>query len=400
VKQTNSITYQFLFSILLVIAIISCSATPKQSYKEKENIYLDSLEMLFTNVPQWLTTLYDSTSGGFYHNALMADDPRFEPDMQSTAFVLNILLDGNIIDSVPASYRNKLKTYVFSRYDSSRGLFLDSLYAERILQSDRTLGRSQTMVTLITDKLGIKEMESPLIQENTPEYLKSLDHFKSWVQTRKWERVWSSFDHISSQCAFIKRLPPEQADSLIRFVQDYALLIQNEDGLWGKGQAQEVRISGALKYALFCERMGIPMPGADKIYKTVLEWLRTNEELDFSEHSPCPICVPRNALTLLAFIKPGLSFPIPVEDRLVLVKNAYVMLKFYHNRDGGFMKNHLESRIVPLDIDYGKYDSLVSDLNGTMMAFIARRDLYKLLELPIPPIEMTDRLKKILMSDI
>ncbi len=385
---------------LFLFVFISCKLSLQQDSTNKL-VYLDSLENLYEDVPDWLSTVYDSTSGGFYHNAIMVKDTLYEPDMQSTSFGLSILINGNIVDmdTVSETFKSKIKEYVISRYDSTTGLFLDPLYAERIVQSDRTLGRSQGMAAGILRKIGIKNNFVETGEITIPEYLLTLNDFKDWFYKQRWSRVWTAFDHIAMQSTFIKNLPPEKADSIIHFIQEYAEKNQNQDGLWGKGQPQEIRFSGAAKYGTFCMNMSIPLPNPDQIYKTVLKWFRDNKELDFSEYSGCPICVPRNALRLLYYVEPDLSFEIPEEDKEILVESSYKMLKYYHNRDGGFMKNRKESRIAPLDIDYGVSDSLVSDINGTHLAVTARKAIYDLLKRPIPKISMSEHIEIILTGE-
>lgn len=386
-KVSQRQSFLIFFCLALGLSFSACNRSGSYEKKTIEVQYLDSLEMLFSDLPIWLTTVYDPISGGFYHNSKMVQDPLYDPDMQSTLFGLKILLLGNIIskDSIPETFRSGLERYVKKRYDSNYGLFLDPKYAERTMKSERTLGRVQNMANDILSHIGFDEaIDTPLESNKTPKYLSSLNEFEKWVQHLKWERVWSAFDRISSQSALMKRLPKDRTDSLVKYVRKYAESLQNSDGLWGEGQSMEVRISGAVKYGTFCKRLNIPIPNADKIYKSLLYWFRTNKDLDFSAHSVCPICVPRNALKLLSYIKPQLNEEISQEDRMLILKKTIEMLRFYGNGDGGFMKSHLESTITPNDINYGKYDELISDSNGTQLAIVTRAALYEILGLPIP----------------
>ena len=401
-KHKNSGLYRLTLSTLLSIVMVSCSPVQKADNKEKENIDLDSLEVLFKNVPDWLETVYDKKSGGFYHNALMVTDTLYGPDMQSTSMALSILANGNIadLDTVSNSFKLQLKDFVISRYDSTLELFTDPIYGKELLQSERNLARSQGAAAGILRKIGVDDfIIPPLGENNVPNYLHSLDSFKLWLKNRNWDRVWTAFDHIAMQSNLLRRIPPARADSIVSYVQEYVESIQDEDGLWGKGQATEVRFSGAAKYGTFCMNQNLPMPNADTMYKTVLNWIRNNKELDFSQHSSCPICVPRNALRLLFYLKPYLSFEIPEGDKVILVESTYRMLKFYKGSDGGFMKHHDETKIAPLDLKLGEYDALVSDINGTHLALTARRALYDLLELEIPKIDMNRELRSILMDN-
>lgn len=382
---------QIAILFLLFLTIVSCRMKSQKYQSEKTQVYLDSLETMFENVPDWLATVYDEQSGGFYHNALMVSDTLFGPDLQSTTMALSILLNGNIakMDTVPNAFKSKLKNFVISRYDTARGFFTDPIYYEKLLQSERNLARAQGAATGILSKIGVSDfVVPPLKTDEIPYYLQSLDSFKKWLGNRKWDRVWTAFDHIAMQSGLLKRVPPERADSIVQYIQNYVEGIQDKDGLWGKGQAMEVRFSGAAKYGTFCMNQDLPMPAADTMYHTVLQWFRDNKQLDFGEHSSCPICVPRNALRLLYYLKPHLSFEIPESDKTILVESTYRMLKFYKGTDGGFMKHHEKSAIAPLDLYYGEYDALVSDINGTHLAVTARKALYDLLEKPVPVIKM------------
>ena len=396
--RKHKIIQQFVYLLLLVLAGVSCDVNPQKSLSEETNIYLDSLEVLFVDVPNWLATVYDKQSGGFYHNAIMVSDSLYGPDMQSSSMALSILSNGNIasLDSVSTSFKNKLKDFVITRYDSTLELFTDPIYKDKLLQSERNLARCQGAAAGILRKIGEENFVIPALEpDKVPYYLQSLESFREWLQTRNWERVWTAFDHIAMQSNLLKRVPQERADSIIQYVQEYAESIQYEDGLWGRGQAMEVRFSGAAKYGTFCMNKELRMPNADVMYRTVLIWFQDNKELDFSEHSSCPICVPRNALRLLFYLKPYLSFEIPENDKSILVESTYRMLKFYKGQDGGFMKHHNETKIAPLDLNYGEYDTLVSDINGTHLALTARKALYDIIDLPTPKIEINRKLRNI-----
>ena len=71
--RKHKIIQQFVYLLLLVLAGVSCDVNPQKSLSEETNIYLDSLEVLFVDVPNWLATVYDKQSGGFYHNAIMPE---------------------------------------------------------------------------------------------------------------------------------------------------------------------------------------------------------------------------------------------------------------------------------------------------------------------------------------
>ena len=115
---------------ILVLTVVSCGLKPLESQSDTTNRYLDSLEVLFSNVPDWLATVYDEKSGGFCHNALMVNDPLYGPDMQSTCFALIILSSGNIIqsDSISESFKTKMLNYVTSRFDEETKLYIDPEY--------------------------------------------------------------------------------------------------------------------------------------------------------------------------------------------------------------------------------------------------------------------------------
>lgn len=386
---------------MLPVIFIGCGQMTKARPIQETSVYQDSLESLFLDVPNWLASVYDVTSGGFYHNALMVKDSLYDPDMQSTAFALSILINGNMVDmdTIDQKFKNRIAEYVSSRYDSVTGYVLDTLYSDRVLQSDRALGRSQGMVMGILRKIGVESESNgvrPLRPDKAPEYLKSLAHFETWLHQQNWDRVWTAFDHIAMQGSLIERLPPERADSIVRYIENYVHSIQDEDGLWGKGQTQEVRFLGAAKYGTFCKNMNIPMPNPDKTYEAVMKWFRQNQELDFSEISGCPICVPRNALRLLYYLEPHLSLKISKSDREILFKRTFEMLQYYRNQDGGFMKNPHKTMIAPLDINYGAYDALISDSNGTHLAVTARKALYDILGLPVPELKSSPDLEAII----
>ncbi len=357
--------------------------------KVVENPSLDSLERLFKDVPKWISSVYDSASGGFYHNALMVSDTFYTADLQSTSFSLNVLFGGNIIsqDSISSEFKSGLKNFVFNRFDEEEGYYLDPVYKDRLLDSERNLARLQGMAASILRRIEVEdEFAKPFTEKKAPNHLQSLPAFKTWLEHQNWDRVWTAFDHIAMQSAMIRRLPKSRADSIISYVAQYAMETQNVDGLWGAGQPMEIRFSGAAKYGTFCQNFDIKLPNTDKMYATLMDWFRNNEQMDFREYSGCAICVPRNALRLLYYIKPHLNQSIHDGDKELIVKQTTRMLRFYSNADGGFMKEKTISAIAPDDLRYGEYDSLVSDMNGTHLAITARSAIYDLLEMPVPKI--------------
>lgn len=385
--------------IFLPTIFIGCGRKQKSQPTTEKNVYLDSLENLFTKVPDWLATVYDKDSGGFYHNALMAQDSVYATDMQSTNFALSILISGNIVstDTLNETFKKKVISYVENRYDKTLQLYIDPTYKNKLLKSERNLARAQNMASGMYSRLEIAPPNQKFLNEKSvPPYLSSYQSYKGWHYNQQWSRVWTAFDKIVSNGSLLRQIPKQRADSIVTFIQEYAEENQDADGLWGNGQAMEIRISGAAKYGTFCKNFNIIMPNADKMYGTIMKWFKENKELDFSKYSSCPICVPRNAIRALYYIKPHLSFEIPASDKKLLTQKTFEMLRYYSNPDGGFMKNGEETKIAPLDLNLGEYNTRVSDINGTHLAITTRVSLYSLLGRTVPKINLENHQLKIL----
>lgn len=72
------------------------------------------------------------------------------------------------------------------------------------------------------------------------------------------------------------------------------------------------------------------------------------------------------------------------------------MLRYYHQSDGGFMKNQLFSGFAPDDILLARDTvNLVSDMNGTHLAVTARHSLYTLISQPVPHIKASEKILNI-----
>lgn len=380
-----------LLFVLFSNIFMGCGKIQKSESVQENNVYLDSLENLFTKVPDWLVTVYDRDLGGFYHNALMAQDSIYATDIQSTNFALSILISGNIVsvDTLSETFKKKVINYVENRYDDSLQLYIDATYKNKLLRSERNLARAQNMAFGIYSRLGMAPPNNlSLNEKSVPPYLSSYKKFQDWLYKQQWSRVWTAFDKIVSNGSLLRQIPEKRADSIVTFIQQYAEQNQDADGLWGKGQAMEIRISGAAKYGTFCKNLNIIMPNADKMYGTIMKWFRDNKELDFSKYSSCPICVPRNAIRALYYIQPHLSFKIPESDKKLLTQKTFEMLRYYSNPDGGFMKNGGETKIAPLDLNLGEYNIRVSDINGTHLAITTRVSLYSLIGKKVPKINL------------
>lgn len=379
--------------ICLVLGLCFSPTAPAQQV-QPENApptkYLAQIDSLFASVPGWLWNLYEPSSGGFYENIAMKRQPdRFGPDIQSTDQALNLLADcGYPPEKLPDSVRRQAIHYFQSRQNSETGFFVDPHYPQA-LKSERVLGRLVAFSTAQLLDLGsVPLYPLPGQQEDSPAtlwYYASPDSLTKWLDNLPWQKsVWTSMDAISSQKSLLSTLPEAKRKAYARQMYDYGVARQDGDGLWGKGQTPEIRLSGTVKFAWFCRGMDFPLPNPQKIYDSMLAWYRAkpSEQEAFKSGTT----VPGNAIGLLGELIDYLPQPFPSEDIALVLKESAAMTQAFKTPDGGFCRIIGTYYARPDDIapPLAYFDEPMGDVNGASQLSRVRRWAHALVGTPLP----------------
>ena len=101
---------------------------------------LQKVESYYSGVIDWLATMFDKKTGGFYMATSGAKDPDIEPAIEMTVWGYNILRDyTNALDTAPSNFIEGLVEFMNERQDSSSGLFID----KQGLANSREVARNQ-----------------------------------------------------------------------------------------------------------------------------------------------------------------------------------------------------------------------------------------------------------------
>lgn len=355
--------------------------------------YLTQMDSLFRDVPGWLWNLYEPTSGGFYENIAMRRQPyRFGPDIQSTTQALGLLTDcGLPANALPDSVRRAVIRYFQTRQDPETGFFSDPHYPQA-RQSERLLGRMMGFSRRSLEQLGAAPLYRLPSGQVGPSglltYYASPQALNAWLDSLSWKtNVWKALDAISSQNPLLRTLPDAQRTRYARQMHDYALARQDADGLWGNGQAPLVRLSGTVKFAWFCRDSGLPLPHADRIYRTLLAWYRT--EPSKADDFKLDTCFPGNTIGLLGELTRYLPQPFPPDDIALVLRESVRMMRAFRTPDGGFCRHVGRYYARPNDLapHLAQFDEPVGDVNGTSQLSRVRRWAYELAQVPLSKLD-------------
>lgn len=355
---------------------------------------LRHLDTLYAGMLPWVAQLYDRKSGGFYESVGLSqgrEDRPYAPDIQSTHFVVNILRDCGLVETMPTEVRAGLVRYFQSRQDTETGYFSDPDYPE-MKEDPRTMGRA-----LIFARGALGSLKSEPLRplpgqaseagghagesSTIPAHIASVEVFRQWLDEQPWGDAWTALDHLASQAWLIKTQAPELREALADEALRNVMARQDRStGLIGGGSLI-VRISGAFKLAIFCEALKRPIPAADQLWDTVLGWYRSDPKTE-------KIFLIRNPTDLLSCLSKATGHKLTGEELAMILAVCRRELARYRQTDGGFSSFDGKYYIGPNDL-YLKVRRPAragpqGDLNGTTNAWVLRQSLYRLAGVPAP----------------
>lgn len=339
----------------------------------------------------WLASLYDEETGGFYYAVSSRDYEGFAADIEDTAFVIDFLTDTGVMPvsrdaELPSRFRDRLITFLQSRQDRESGYFYDVQFGSQVCPSkrDRNLFQATKQLERFhetwlyptpTERAASHAEEASCA---LPEEFQSEEKLLKWLHTLDFENSPYPAGHaVSSASPQLKEL------GLDAIVTEYLTKIQNpKTGMWGKALDYN-SVNGAMKAAYIFSKAH-PYPNIDRMFVSALPIIKS--------------IIPRttaevwNPLSLFQVVlsQYGGKEGIPAETARQLddsiaeiIDNAAENLKRFKQPDGGYSWSPQGSSItsqgvvVCLDLKEG-------DVNGTALASLTRIYAYLLAGVEMP----------------
>src|SRR5690554_4528596 len=92
-----------------------------QSFKR----LLGQMDQMFDGFFPWLAGQYDPQSGGFYYARSSIQDPKFIPDIESTAQSLNMIERQQLLGAMPFQMRSAMIQFFQGKQIPQTGYFID-----------------------------------------------------------------------------------------------------------------------------------------------------------------------------------------------------------------------------------------------------------------------------------
>lgn len=302
--------------------------------KQALTAILGQMDALFDGLFPWLAGQYDPHSGGFYYARSSISDGRFHPDIESTAQGLNMLQRHELLESMPEDMRLQMIRFFQSKQRPDTGYFLDAhpAMARDEVMVHRAIGYS---VNALGKLGGAPLYPLPLAAQAAPDYVRTPETYLAKWRSIEMSNSWRGCDRLATSCVYMAEMPEVERQPFLDAAVRYLAETQDpETGLWGEGSLY-VRISGTFKLHTFYHKFDIPMPRADRIYRTILHCLRTEEAAD--------MCYIRNPIDLLAY----LALPIPHEELLEILEITVRNMERLKRADGGFSRELEHSPPAP-----------------------------------------------------
>ena len=216
---------------------------------------------------------------------------------------------------------------------------------------------------------------------NVPAYMETVESYLDWVSSLPWAKEsWAAGDKVQASQIFVKTLPEDKQVQYVEALMNWLDTHQDpETGLW----AEEIdfnSISGAFKNGLTYGLWDRQLLRIDEIINSIVRCYQTHQ-------ADKPFYV-RNPLSLLRQIADySEEFRKKVQDT-VLEHIELMMDNFSRNKcpDGGYSSDYQKTNLSFGGV-VGSHGLFEGDSNATLMILLARRELYNIFEVDVPPLK-------------
>lgn len=364
---------------------------------------LKKFDSLFTrDMLDWMISLYDKDSGGFYYSRSSLKPYYFAADLESTDQMFEFMVDMRIIPKehgvtdisvMPKELRDKFAEYILSRQSDDDGYFYDPQFGKDVTDGKRERNFTKSMYTLKvlgvsplykTPTERIEEMKSQTADSaSLPEQYENPEKFKAWLDTLPWKTyAYSAGNTVASSMTSIR------AAGFEKIVQDYCTNLQNKDtGFWGDGLSYDT-LNAAMKIAGVYDK-NYPYPNLEKAMKSTIEVAKTCE-------APTASSI-WNVLMLIntaknTYTEQNADVMKMIDDNVIEIIDIILeTLKKFKKDDGGYS-------YLPQGSSITSQGSVVSlglaegDINGNALCTSKMREqAYWLYKIVPPPLLDTER---------
>ena len=349
---------------------------------------------------EFLLSLYELESGGFYYCPSARDHVQFGTNLESTNQALSFLqtggtagLDGNIRDLIPTQAQNRLINTVLQAQDPEDGYFYNSWQGKQVGQAKRE--RDLSAATAILNRFGVDPLyplpaerlssvvvlaaDESAARAGINDYLSSKDHFLSWLDSQNWDDPYQTGHLIASSAETI------QAAGLLDVACDYLTSRQNQEtGLWGEGYTYDAT-NAAMKMGAVYARAMRPYPNMEKAVDSVIRTITGPDQ-------PETICEVWNPLEAIHYMYTSCDFQVADSVKAMLRENLLTLIQvtkgnmqLFRKPDGGvsyykgFGQEQTHGSPAGLGLAEGDVDATYI---GTLQI---RRTLYQLADFSFMP---------------
>ena len=302
----------------------------------------------------WLISMYDGKSGGYYYSVSSRDNDQFEPDIESVVQANSTLKDLGLVARddegkwiFPDWYKEGILDFLRSRQDPDDGYFYDPVYKEiagkEKLERNTAFATSLIKGTFYEKPLYPTPMERLLAKKEKGEKISgggkngaadqdiydSPENFIKWLEDLKGRMssyCWGSY--VASGYGMIKAAGLE--DTLV----DGLIKNQNtEDGTWAEKFDMEA-VNGVLKLCGAFNPNTKPYPNLDKYVNKVIEFTKTFEPITAAANWN-----PLGSLRQILQNNPALPEELKkkVDDGILeMLSNTLVQMRKFRQPDHGF----------------------------------------------------------------
>lgn len=377
---------RIIIMFMAVSFIFTGVALAEEEPSEIELVLQEMDELVSEDVLEWLISLYDIEKSGFYHAVSSRDNTEFLPDIESTRFAFDILVEAGILPAgvipdevLSPNIKSLLIEWLQSMQDEEDGYFYHPQWGKSITESrkNRDLGAAallnrlgaQALYPLPSERIT---QDEPDEDDQIPAYLRSEEALLNWMESH-----WNNGGAYSAGNSYSSALSQIRDAGLIDTAVAFITEKQNpETGLWGEGLSY-FNSNAAMKMQGFYSTSDTPFPYIEKMIESITTIIIEGEEPGAVVDIWNPIVAINGALDSYDTIPPDLRESID-EVILPLAEISIENIRAFKRDDGGFSYSRKNSSITSQGAYVG-YGLEEGDVNATTVATVRlRNSLYQM----------------------
>lgn len=357
-----------------------------ESLKKYDEIFTD--KML-----DWMVSLYDPESGGFYDDAASLKpyntSALLEPTAQQIDFMVGTRLIGKEngvcdVSTIPEELRLKFIEFFQSRQSEEDGYFYDPVQGKNVADSRRERNYTKSVAAL--EELGAKPLyktpkerleeekkaaeQGQQVTSSLPEHYLSEEKFMAWVKALPWHDPYEAGNTLVSSIQMIRASGYKQP------MQEFVASMQNpETGFWGGEERNYETLNAAMKISGIYDK-DYPFPNLKQCLESIIYVLEN--------YDPPTASAIWNVLSLFNTAKNTYETTPEIQqliDENFVKMNEIILekIKIFLREDGGYAYS-------------GTDEGTTSTINGNLLCTsYMREQAYWVYKLYLPPLLDTKR---------